>query len=90
MALEFSKTVIIGLIILACILMFAMVVEVVPCDASNSNTERFTSIESVLGNMSKDINITNSYMNILSEQDSDIVTLYDSLYNIKNRIKELN
>lgn len=90
MAIEFTKPVIIGLIVAICIFMFVMVVQVVPC--SSNSTESFastTSIESILKNIGNERQQVSRYTNIIQGYDSDIESLYNSMYIIKNRINEL-
>jgi hypothetical protein len=90
MAIEFTKPVIIGLIVVICILMFVMIVQVVPC--SSNSSESFTStttIESILRNISNENEQVRRYTNKIQDYDKDIESLYDTMYIIKNRINEL-
>ena len=81
--MTYSKLVIICLLLICFLLMFAMTVEIVPC------SESFASIENIVANINNDNAKNNIYMNILSDQDSEINKLYYKLYNIKNRVRQL-
>lgn len=81
--MTYSKLVIICLLLICFLLMFAMTVEIVPC------TESFASIESIVANINNDSAKNATYMGILSTQDTEINGLYDKLYNIKNRVRQL-
>ena len=90
MAIEYSKTVIIGLIILVCILMFVIVVDVVPCDSIEAPSEAFTNVEDILDKIKINNNYNIMYSDILSSQDDNIKSMYNLMYDVKNRIKQLN
>lgn len=81
--MSYSKLVIICLLLICFLLMFAMTVEIVPC------SENFASIESIVANINNDSAKNATYMRILSKQDTEINGLYDTLYTIKNRVRQL-
>ena len=90
MAIEFTKPVIIGLIVVICILMFVMIVQVVPCSSNSSESfASTTTIESILKNIRDESKQNVIYSNILSDDSKKIDSLYDTMYIIKNRINEL-
>jgi len=90
MAIEFTKPVIIGLIVVICILMFVMIVQVVPCSSNSSESfSSTTTIESILKNIGDESKQNVIYSNILRDDSKNIDSLYDTMYIIKNRINEL-
>lgn len=88
MAIEFTKPVIIGLIIFGCILLFVMVVDVVPCSSSESFSST-TEIEDIIQNINNERTLNNEYMNLMKTNDDDIKNMYNTMFIIKNRINEL-
>lgn len=88
MAIEFTKPVIIGLIIFGCILLFVMVIDVVPCSSTESFSSS-TTIEGIMQNITNERTLNNQYMNLMKTNDDDIKNMYNTMFIIKNRISEL-
>lgn len=88
MVIEFTKPVIIGLIIFGCILLFVMAVDVVPCSSSESFSSS-TTIEDIMQNITNERALNNQYMNLIKTNDDVIKKMYNDMFIIKNRINEL-